>query len=539
MKGCHLVVRIPWQAWLLPVGVSGVLILSVVAAFIFLTTLLRRQWVDNEKLTFPLAQLPLEMMGEHEGVSFFRNPLTWLGIAVPVVYYGVDWIHQLNPTRMPLLPSMVLLNTYLTTPPLNAIAYTPVLISFAAVGFFFLLPSDILFSIWFFFVLTRVEQVVAFNMNMDQPAMPLYPPPMFVGYQTMGAYFVLVAYLLIVAKPHLTTVWLAIRGSGDGKDASEMFSYRTAFPGGFALACWSACALLTFLGMSWWLAAFELLIFVFVIAIVMARSTAEAGMLMTETTFRPIDVYRMIGSVHGLGPANLTMLAYFDNLILRDQRGLLLTGFLDSSKIMDGRRWQQAKAGRGDYHGVGVRPFGRGSATDRLALPDRRIEDGLVDDALQPAHQLHRLPELLCGRLDAGTRSLANADVFHCRCASNDHARFDAFGVLLVAASSPWLRAIWRLEHSRILVSVSGCMDGQVVGDALRRSVALPAHPPAHARDDCRRVRNGGRVRHAQYLFLTGSPMPPFPVGVGRLISKIQLWRMADDRGTRPFVLIL
>ena len=57
------------------------------------------------------------------------------------------------------------------------------------------------------------------------------------------------------------------------------------------------------MGMSLWLALFELVIFIFVTALVMARSTAEAGMLMTETTFRPIDIYRMFGSIHALGPA--------------------------------------------------------------------------------------------------------------------------------------------------------------------------------------------------------------------------------------------
>src|SRR4029077_1726250 len=58
--------------------------------------------------------------------------------------------------------------------------------------------------------------------------------------------------------------------------------------------------------------------------------------MMTETTFRPIDIYRMFGSVHALGPTNLTMLAFVDNLLMRDQRGLLLTGMLDSMRVADG-----------------------------------------------------------------------------------------------------------------------------------------------------------------------------------------------------------
>ena len=90
--------------------------------------------------------------------------------------------------------------------------------------------------------------------------------------------------------------------------------------------------------MSLWLALFELTVCIFVVAVVMARSTAEAGMLMTETTFRPIDLYRMVAPVHALGGSNLTMLAFFDNLFLRDQRGLLLTGMLDAARISDGTR---------------------------------------------------------------------------------------------------------------------------------------------------------------------------------------------------------
>jgi len=88
-----------------------------------------------------------------------------------------------------------------------------------------------------------------------------------------------------------------------------------------------------------------MVVFIFVIAVVMARTTAEAGMLMTETTFRPIDLYRMFGNLHSLGAANLTALAFFDSLVLRDQRGLLLTGFLDSARVADGAGLNRRRVG--------------------------------------------------------------------------------------------------------------------------------------------------------------------------------------------------
>ena len=118
-------------------------------------------------------------------------------------------------------------------------------------------------------------------------------------------------------------------------DSNELLPYRVAVWG--LVGCIALSALwLRAVGMSPWLALLELFVFLFVTATVMARSTAEAGMLMTETTFRPIDIYRMFGSVHALGPSNLAALALFDVLFLRDQRGLLLTGFLDAARIADG-----------------------------------------------------------------------------------------------------------------------------------------------------------------------------------------------------------
>lgn len=325
---------IPWSSWTVPVLNWGFLIFLVLFAFLCLTAILRKQWVDNEKLSFPLAQLPLEIAGDEERRQFFSNRLMWLGALLPIVVYGINGLHQVQPT-VPEVKLTVLLNDYLTTPPWNTLAYTPFVLSFAAVGFFFLLPADVLFSIWFFFLLTRVEQIAAIAYNMDTPGMPLYPPPLFVGYQTVGAYLVLVGYFVYIGRPHLRKVWAAAIGRERVDDSNELLPYRVAVWGLLGSVAASAFWLWG-MGMSLWLAVFELVIFIFVIALVMARSTAEAGMLMTETTFRPVDLLRMVVPFHDFGPQNLTQLAFFDNMFLRDQRGLLLTGMLDSLRIADG-----------------------------------------------------------------------------------------------------------------------------------------------------------------------------------------------------------
>ena len=337
---------IPWRAWVTPLLNWGILVVLVLFAFLCLTALLRKQWVDNEKLSFPLAQLPMEIAGDGETLSFFRNRLMWMGVLIPVVIYGMNGLHQIIPT-IPDIKISYTLSDYYNLPPVNGFAGSVYFIfSFAAIGFFFLLPTDVLFSIWFFYVLTRVEQVLAATYNMDTPAMPLYPPPLFIGYQTVGAYLVLVFYFFWIARPHLAEVWSAAIGKKKIDDSQELLPYRFAF-WGLVLSIVCSSLWLWGMGMSLWLAVGEMVVFLLVIAVVMARSTAEAGMLMTETTFRPIDLYRMVAPIHALGPANLTILSFFDNMFLRDQRGLLLTGMLDSMRMSDG-----AKVRRRSFVGV-------------------------------------------------------------------------------------------------------------------------------------------------------------------------------------------
>lgn len=325
---------IPWELWITPLAAWGILVLIVIFGFLCLATILRRQWVDNEKLPFPLAQLPLELVREDKGESILKSRLLWIGAAIPALIFGFNGLHN----WFPYIPEIELtkgLNSYLVNPPWNAMYLITIYFSFAAIGFFYLLPSELLFALWFFAIFARLQGVVAASFGMESELMPMYATPMLVAYQCAGAYVILAGYLLYVSWPHLKKVVGNALGGRVVDDSQELMSYRTAFWGlllALALSVAWCCAA----GMSLWIALLEFGVFFFIIAVVMARSTAEAGMLMTETSFRPIDFYRLFAPVHSIGPANMTMLAFMDSAFLRDQRGLLLTGFLDGLKISDG-----------------------------------------------------------------------------------------------------------------------------------------------------------------------------------------------------------
>ena len=67
-----------FKAWLIP-GVAWIAFLfALMVVMLGLTTLLRKQWTEHERLTYPLIQLPLEMTNPRS--SFFKKQadVAWL-----------------------------------------------------------------------------------------------------------------------------------------------------------------------------------------------------------------------------------------------------------------------------------------------------------------------------------------------------------------------------------------------------------------------------------------------------------------------------
>ena len=52
---------VPWKAWLLALAAWQPFIWSLFLMMIASMVVLRRQWIDNERLVYPLVQVPLAM----------------------------------------------------------------------------------------------------------------------------------------------------------------------------------------------------------------------------------------------------------------------------------------------------------------------------------------------------------------------------------------------------------------------------------------------------------------------------------------------
>lgn len=72
---------IPWSAWMTPLLAWVSFILSIYLMMITTMIIMRRHWVEHDRLTFPLLQLPMDMAEEGEPGSkltpFVKQPLMW------------------------------------------------------------------------------------------------------------------------------------------------------------------------------------------------------------------------------------------------------------------------------------------------------------------------------------------------------------------------------------------------------------------------------------------------------------------------------
>ncbi len=324
-----------WEEWLTPLLVWALVVAAVWMCFLAIATIWRRQWADHEKLNFPLTQPPLQLIDPSNRSSLLGNRLAWLGFALAATVFFVNGLHTLFPA-VPQVRVAWTLNDYLTDRPFNAIFFTPVYTSYAAVGFAYFLPTQLLFSLWFFFWLTRVQDIVISWLGYEHMLvnMPLYPTRLYIGYQVLGAYLVLVWFFWRAALPYLRQVLATALGHRTIDDRNELMPYGVAILLG-ALGLTVAIGWGITAGLSPAVAIVEFAVYLGVVVLVMARSVAEGGLMMTETSFRPIDLMRLFVPKHQLGARNLTILGFLDAVFTRDLRGLLVTPLLDSLKMSE------------------------------------------------------------------------------------------------------------------------------------------------------------------------------------------------------------
>ncbi|MGB9608051.1 MAG: DUF6785 family protein, partial [bacterium] len=317
-EGLHYGEPIPWRAWLVPLFSWSVFALLLFSAMFFMAKLVKRQWIEVERLTFPLLQLPLEMCREETSQSFFHNKLMWLGFLIPFAYHSINGLHKFFP-YLPELPVIYYLNQNFQTRPWSDLFVIYLVVSFSVVAIGFLLPSDVSFSFWFFFLFFRTQELFASMFGATLDNMPVYPARFFVGYQSAGACVVVAFYMIYLMKRELKKAWQ--------NSPQYVIGLLTSI---FLAILWMFLA-----GMNLLVAGVVIFSFLVFIVLVLSRCVSEVGLLMIQGLFRPIDVIALVVPRASLGAGNLSIMSIMDGAFMRDVRGILFPTFMDGFKISD------------------------------------------------------------------------------------------------------------------------------------------------------------------------------------------------------------
>ena len=335
-EGVPAGVSVPWETWLTPLFSWGVLILAVYVVMISTMVIIRKQWVENERLIFPLTHLPMEMLREGNSRElvrpFFKNPLVWLGFLIPFIIFST---HGLNRYFNYISPIQVNSSFYF----FRRTTLVRFFLSFPVIGFTYFINLDVAFSLWVFHLLARLQsglfnlvgyQVPGISETFTGASLGTSPA---VSHQAMGAMLVLAIFSLWTARHHLRDVFRKAMGRApDVDDSCEPLSYRSAvwamLAGLVIIAFWLSAS-----GMPLWITPFFVFC-AFAIFFGLTRIIAEGGIGFCRAQMvAPIFTVYGMGS-EALGPAGLVSAGFAYSWAV-DIRTSVMASTINGFKLAD------------------------------------------------------------------------------------------------------------------------------------------------------------------------------------------------------------
>lgn len=319
---------VAWPHWRGPLVFWMFLLSAYFVGAFCLIALFRRCWEEDERLTFPVSNIAVEML-RPEGsllsrLSFFRDPLVWVGFSLAILYNALNALKVFNPA-IPALGIHYPLGNIFTESPWDTMRGFSIFYKPEILGLGYLVPSDVLFSIWFCTVMGWLVRPFAKMAGYSPAGFP------FITSQAMGAFVLLGLYFIYQARGRLLEAARKALGVDEAVDDSrEPFSFRVSFF--VALLGLGAFVTVPILfGVTWWasLAYFGIM---FLVLIVYCRNRAEMGFPIVWGyplyQQRPLLV-NFLGSAPLVSAANmksLTLLTMFSWLQRSVNQALTSTG---------------------------------------------------------------------------------------------------------------------------------------------------------------------------------------------------------------------
>jgi hypothetical protein len=288
------------RAWVPPVLTWGLFLLVLLGTMLCLSSLVRRRWVEEERLAYPIVQLPLGMT--EPGGRLLADRLLWLGAGLSGGIGLLNGFAKWYPS-LPDIPVRIQdMAPYFTTAPWNAIGWTPFSLYPFAIGMAYLLPVDLLFSCWFFYLFWKAERITGAALGLAEPG-SRYP---YINEQCLGAYLALIAAALWTGRAAWRPKALLRPGANREEALPPRWAIAGALLGTAALAYFFAAV-----GLHPGLALGGILIYL-AISLSVTRMRAELGPPAHDLHFiGPEQVFATVYGTRALGARPLVLLSYF------------------------------------------------------------------------------------------------------------------------------------------------------------------------------------------------------------------------------------
>lgn len=343
---------VPWGAWALPMLGWASFSMAAMGAMFCLSALLNRDWIERQRLAFPLVDIPLAITGDEPrpalGTSIFQNPIAWIGFSIPAAFALMDWLHQLYPsipqTPMEYDVGRALSGMGLPWNVLSGDSGIHFSLVFAYVGIAYLLPGEVSLSLWLFYALYRFQQLVwaSFGISQEGGGGVTINPQTFIGMEEAGGFIALSAMVLYQSR---RTLLAAGRGiflrSARRSETESGFGLHWALIGlivANAFMMWWALQT----GMAWW--PFVLIMGLFyTVMIGVTRLVAAAGTTHVDTGLFPRQVIMNTIGANAVGPVSLTMFSYLSSIYMYDPRIVLMAQSMNGFKLLHTSRIRERR----------------------------------------------------------------------------------------------------------------------------------------------------------------------------------------------------
>lgn len=266
---------VPWSPWLPILAIWGAAFMLLTLSLGCLVSIFRKPWVEREHLSFPIAELVLRLGPEPsdrtDQPQLLRSWIFWIGFGFAALYDGSNIAHAFSP-GITAIGQDYSLNPLLSERPWTGLQPLTLTWRPEVVGLGYLVPTDILFSVWAFYLLLRFTNFFASMFGFSQGGFPHDRP------QGMGAYLALALFTIWSAREHLAHVLRSAVGRGEG-DRDSVVPEGVAF-WGVVVGIVGITALMTVAGMGVGSALAYVLV-IYASSLVYARIRAQTGLPIT------------------------------------------------------------------------------------------------------------------------------------------------------------------------------------------------------------------------------------------------------------------